>query len=188
MTIDPTLLSRSDEKCELCGPGGALQMHEVPSAAARDDAALVVCETCAPQLRDGAELDANHWYCLQGSIWSEVPAVQAISFRLLHRLDAELWAQELIGQAYLADDVLAWANEGLATVDDGPEVLDSNGARLAEGDSVTLIKDLDVKGASFVAKRGTLVRSIHLTDNPGHVEGRVNGTAIVLKTEFLKKA
>ena len=57
-----------------------------------------------------------------------------------------------------------------------------------KGDGVTLIKDLDVKGAGFTAKRGTLVRPIRLTDNPEHVEGKVNKMAIVLKTQFLKKA
>lgn len=68
------------------------------------------------------------------------------------------------------------------------EVRDSVGNILQDGDSVTLIKDLDVKGTSFVGKRGTLVKGIRLTDDPTHVEGRVNNIMIVLKTEFLKKA
>jgi len=51
-----------------------------------------------------------------------------------------------------------------------------------------LIKDLDVKGAGFTAKRGTAVRNISLTSNPEHIEGRVNGTRIVLLTCFLKKS
>jgi protein PhnA len=59
---------------------------------------------------------------------------------------------------------------------------------LVDGDAVTLIKDLDVKGANFTAKRGTLVKGIRLTDDPALVEGRVNGIAIYLKTAFLKKA
>ena len=45
------------------------------------------------------------------------------------------------------------------------KVRDSNGAALAEGDSVTLIKDLKLKGSSTVLKRGTVIRNIHLTDN-----------------------
>ncbi len=65
---------------------------------------------------------------------------------------------------------------------------DSNGTILSDGDSVTLIKDLEVKGGGFTAKRGTLVKGIRLTDDPGLVEGRVNKMAIYLKTEFLKKA
>jgi protein PhnA len=59
---------------------------------------------------------------------------------------------------------------------------------LLEGDNVTIIKDLEVKGAGFTAKRGTMVRGIHLTDNPLHIEGKVNGTQIVLVAAYLKKA
>ena len=66
-------------------------------------------------------------------------------------------------------------------------VTDSNGNVLNDGDSVTLIKDLDVKGAGFVAKRGTMVRKIRLIDDPDNIEGRVNKMTLVLKTKFLKK-
>ncbi|MNH11503.1 hypothetical protein D3C79_710190 [compost metagenome] len=66
--------------------------------------------------------------------------------------------------------------------------VDSNGAVLQEGDSVTLIKDLDVKGGGFTAKRGTLVKGIRLTNNPLHIEGKVNGVQIVLVAAYLKKA
>lgn len=66
--------------------------------------------------------------------------------------------------------------------------LDSNGNVLNAGDSVTLIKDLIVKGGGFSASRGTLVKNLVLTSNPKHVEGRVNGTIIVLVAAFLKKA
>ncbi len=64
---------------------------------------------------------------------------------------------------------------------------DSNGNILAEGDSVTVIKDLKVKGSSSVIKRGTVVKNIRLTDSPLEIEGRVGGTTMVLKTEFMKK-
>jgi protein PhnA len=68
-------------------------------------------------------------------------------------------------------------------------VKDSNGATLSEGDSVTVIKDLKVKGSSTVLKRGTMIRNIHLTDDPGEIEGRTDKVkGLVLKTEFLKKA
>jgi protein PhnA len=57
------------------------------------------------------------------------------------------------------------------------------------GDTVTLIKDLNVKGAGFTAKRGTAVRNISLVpDNPEHIEGRVNGQQIVILTKFVKKS
>ena len=65
---------------------------------------------------------------------------------------------------------------------------DANGAVLANGDTVVLIKDLPVKGAGFTAKRGTAVRSISLVhDNAGHIEGRVEGQRIVILTEFVKR-
>ena len=65
---------------------------------------------------------------------------------------------------------------------------DSNGAVLAQGDTVILIKDLPVKGAGFTAKRGTAVRGISLVaDNAGQIEGRVEAQRIVILTEFVKK-
>ncbi len=68
------------------------------------------------------------------------------------------------------------------------ETKDTNGALLAEGNSVTLIKDLKVKGSSLTLKRGTLVKNIRLINSPAEVEGRAGGSTMVLKTEFLKKA
>ena len=68
------------------------------------------------------------------------------------------------------------------------EVKDSNGNLLSEGDSVTLIKDLKVRGSSAILKRGTKVKNIRLTDNEEEVEGKVEGSVMVLKACFLKKA
>jgi len=68
-------------------------------------------------------------------------------------------------------------------------VKDSNGNPLADGDSVTLTKDLKVKGTNVTLKRGTLVKNIRLTDADDEIEcntGKVKG--LVLRTEFLKKA
>jgi protein PhnA len=93
---------------------------------------------------------------------------------------------------YLEEGILAWAKaEGSTSSDDNSTVehKDSNGARLAAGDTVTLIKDLNVKGAGFTAKRGTAVRNISLVhDNAAHIEGRVNWQQIVILTEFVKKS
>lgn len=69
------------------------------------------------------------------------------------------------------------------------DVRDSNGNPLADGDAVTVIKDLKVKGTSVTLKRGTLVKNIRLTDDPDEIEcnaDKVKG--LVLKTCFLKKA
>lgn len=69
------------------------------------------------------------------------------------------------------------------------KVKDSNGAALSDGDSVTLIKDLKVKGTSVTLKRGTLVKNIRLTDDEEEVECNVEKVkGLVLKTCFLKKA
>lgn len=73
--------------------------------------------------------------------------------------------------------------------DDEVIVKDSNGTRLADGDSVTLIKDLKVKGANVTLKRGTMIKNIRLTYNEEEIEcnaEKVKG--LVLRTEFLKKA
>ena len=64
---------------------------------------------------------------------------------------------------------------------------DSNGAELFDGDAVTVIKDLKVRGSSMVIKRGTKVKSIRLTENPEEVDCKIDGSSIVLKTCFLKK-
>lgn len=77
------------------------------------------------------------------------------------------------------------AEEGETIQDNTPR--DSNGAELMDGDSVTVIKDLKVKGSSLVIKRGTKVKSIRLTDNPEEVDCKIDGSGIVLKTCFLKK-
>jgi protein PhnA len=70
----------------------------------------------------------------------------------------------------------------------GSETRDSNGTLLQEGDSVTVIKDLKVKGGTSDLKRGTLVKKIHLTPDPELIECRVDGSTLVLRTEFLKKS
>ena len=65
----------------------------------------------------------------------------------------------------------------------------SNGTLLNDGDTVTLIKDLKVKGSSTVLKRGTVIKNIRLTDDPDEIEGRTDKVkGLVLRTEFLKKA
>ena len=69
------------------------------------------------------------------------------------------------------------------------ETRDSNGTILNDGDSVTLIKDLKVKGTSETLKRGTLVKNIRLTGDPGEIECNTRQVkGLVLKTAFLKKA
>ena len=186
-----SVMERSGSQCELCSSTSNISVYEVPPTSdASNDKCLVVCDACLGQIEDPATINANHWHCLNESAWSEVPAVQVMAWRILKRLEAEGWAQDLIEQMYLDEEVLAWAEsaEDDDSADDTAPTVDSNGTVLNDGDSVTLIKDLDVKGTTFVAKRGTVVKNISLCTNPKHIEGRVNKTKIVLLTCFLKKA
>ena len=91
------------------------------------------------------------------------------------------------GSLYVCPDCTHEFHEGeeAAQADSVPR--DSNGAELFDGDAVTVIKDLKVKGSSMVIKRGTKVKSIRLTDDPEHVDCKIEGSSIVLKTCFLKK-
>ena len=92
------------------------------------------------------------------------------------------------GALYVCPDCGHEFYEEDATATDTVEVArDSNGAELLDGDSVTVIKDLKVKGSSMVIKRGTKVKSIRLTENPEEVDCKIDGSSIVLKTCFLKK-
>ena len=186
------LASRSGNTCELCAQTEGLSPLVVPpqTADVTIEQCINACASCRAQVLGTSDLDATHWFCLRESIWSEVPAVQVVGYRILKQLQGEGWAQDLLGQIYLMEDVQQWADS--VTVESGSTgdaviTLDSNGAVLADGDSVTLIKDLDVKGAGFTAKRGTMVRNIRLIDDPENIEGRVNKITLVLKTKFLKR-
>jgi len=192
MSIEQDLQSRSEAKCELCSATEALVVYEVPqSADTSADCCVLLCNTCQTQVENPDSMDANHWRCLNDSMWSQVPAVQVMAWRMLTRLRDEVWPQDLLDMLYFDDETMAWAKasgEG-ESKEDAVVHRDSNGAVLATGDTVTLIKNLDVKGGGFTAKRGTAVRGIRLVaDNAGHIEGRVSGQQIVILTEFVKKS
>ena len=177
-----------ENKCELCTGTHDLQPLEVAPSDGSAEQSLLACSTCRAQINRN-ELDENHWHCLRDSMWNPNPAVQAMAWRLLKRLPADGWAQELLDMLYLEDDIQKWAEQGLTPDDDDTQpTLDCNGTSLSDGDTVTIIKDLVVKGAGFTAKRGTAVRNISLTSNPEHIEGRVNGTRVVLLSCYMKKS
>ena len=186
------LIERSGSCCELCAAEDSKEVYEIPpSADGSVEQSILLCTTCKDQIENPEQMDANHWRCLNDSMWSQVPAVQVMAWRMLTRLSAEGWPQDLLDMLYLEDDTLAWAKAGEDTDDaeTTPVHKDSNGAQLAAGDTVTLIKDLKVKGAGFTAKQGTAVRNISLVaDNAEHIEGRVNGQRIVILTQFTKKS
>ena len=192
MSVEEVLKARSESKCELCSSKENLGIFEVPpSTAGGLDQRILVCSLCKNQIDSFEELDANHWRCLNDSMWSQVPAVQVVVWRLLNRLSSEGWPLELLEMLYLEEEILTWAKatgEG-NNEDEIVKHKDSNGVVLQAGDAVVLIKDLNVKGANFTAKRGAVVRNISLShDNPEHIEGKVNGQQIVILTKFVKKS
>lgn len=189
MNLSEKLLERCQSKCELCTSIEGLQGYEIPANGGNRNGEIAICQVCLAAMENREKHNTHHWRCLASSMWSEIPAVQVMSWRLLKKLANEDWAQDLIEQLYLDEETLQWAEAGLSSAaeETAATAKDSNGTILQTGDSVTLIKDLEVKGANFTAKRGTLVKNISLTNNPEHVEGKVNGSVIVLKTMFLKK-
>lgn len=193
MSIEQALIERSGNRCELCNSEENLSAYNVPPVTEESaDRALLLCGKCHGEIESDQPLDVNHWRCLNDSMWSPIPAVQVMAWRLLTRLigQAEIWAGDQRDLLYMEPEIQSWAEAGAPRGDDeaGAPTLDSNGTPLENGDTVTLIKDLPVKGAGFTAKRGTAVRGISLTDNPEQIEGRVNGVRIVLLTQYLKKS
>jgi len=168
--------------CALCQADTPLNDVSVDGGPAGATAAI--CTICADHLAAETPPEPNHWRALATTMWSEEPAVQVLAARMLARLGDHDWARDLADMLYLDDDTRAWAENVAAP----SQHKDANGAPLAQGDTVVLIKDLPVKGAGFTAKRGTAVRGIGLVaDNPEHIEGRVEGQRIVILTQFVKK-
>jgi len=191
MALIQELHERSGGKCELCSATENLKIYEVPPISSGGiDGSLLACTTCIEQIENPDTTDANHWRCLNDSMWSEHTAVQVVAWRMLSRLKAEGWPQDLLDMLYLDDETLAFAkatNEGL---DDSEKIIhrDVNGAILEAGDTVVLVKDLKVKGSSMVAKQGTAVRNIRLDhENADYIEGKVDGQQIAIITKYVKK-
>ena len=171
------------KKCELCGLNDNLESYVVTPR----DEEIVVCSVCKEQIEDNSKIDETHWHCLNDSMWSENDAVKVVAYRMLSIMKN----QDMLDMMYLEDDILEWAKAGLVEESEEDKLVyrDSNGVILSHGDTVVIIKDLPVKGAGFTAKQGTSVRNISLVANDEtHIEGRVNGVKIHLKTCFLKKS
>ena len=191
MSVERILQQRAENSCELCRSNDSLSVFDVPSSPTEGaDAAILLCNVCKTQINTPEALNPNHWRCLNDSMWSTVPAVQVMAYRMLQRLKVEGWPQSLLDMMYMEDNLLAWAQAEGDGVDTSnkPVHRDSNGHILEAGDSVVLIKDLKVKGSSMVAKQGTAVRRISLDhDNEKYIEGKVDGQQIVLVADYVKK-
>lgn len=188
MRIEKVTENRSGGVCELCKSSNNLVMYVVPPDQEGAEGIAHICSNCLGQIENPDTIDFNHWRCLNDSMWSEVPAVQVLAWRMLYQMRGEGWPQDLLDMMYLDEETEKWAKATLPD-DDAVVHLDSNGVKLEAGDTVVLIKDLNVKGSSLVAKRGVAVRRISLVrDNPEHIEGKVEGQQIVILTKFVKKS
>jgi protein PhnA len=191
MKLEDALLARSGKNCELCGSANDVQLYEVqPQDSRNEDNCIMICSKCRAQVEKKEELDSNHWKVLSETMWSEVPGVQVVAWRMLNRLRTESWAADNLDMLYLDDKKLAWAKATGDHENDSAVDLhkDAYGALLQSGDTVVLTKSLDVKGASLNAKMGTVVRNIRLVENnTEQIEGRIEGQVIVILTKYVRK-
>ena len=191
MSLLEDLEARSVSQCELCTSKNNLKIYDVkPVSTGGLDGSLLACETCIGQIDDPETIEANHWRCLNDSMWSEFQAIQVVAWRMLSRLKKEGWPQDLLDIMYLDDEVLKFAKATGEGLDESEKIIhrDVNGTILQAGDSVVLVKDLKVKGSSLVAKQGTAVRRISLDqENAEFIEGKVGPTQIVIITKYVKK-
>jgi protein PhnA len=190
MSLHQDLVKRAENQCELCASKVNLNIFLVPNAPTKGlDGHALICETCQEQYEHADKVAINHWRCLNDSMWNPNPPVQVLAWRMLHRLRGEGWPVDLLDMMYMEEETAQWAQS--TELMDGEEAIihkDANGNVLAAGDTVTLIQDLNVKGANFTAKRGTAVRRIGLVpDNAEHIEGKINGQHIVILTKYVKK-
>lgn len=191
MNLEEVLKNRSENKCELCGNDTDLAVYPVlPQDNATEENNLLACAVCSKQIDKKAELNPDHWKGLSEAMWSEIPAVQVIAWRILNRLSAATWAADLLDMMYLEEDRLAWAKATGDHESDGSVELhrDANGAILQTGDTVVLTKSLDVKGSTLNAKMGTVVKNIKVVeDNLEQIEGKIEGQVIVILTKYVRK-
>ena len=109
------LVRRSRSHCELCEKNGvrleAYELLPLPEEPMIDDC-IFICDGCRKQINVPKKMIPSYWRSLNNAVWSEVPAVQVMSVRLLKRLAnrGEIWAEELLEHVYLEPELEAWAN------------------------------------------------------------------------------
>ncbi|HQD11290.1 MAG TPA: PhnA domain-containing protein [Flavihumibacter sp.] len=184
MAISKPLSDRSNDTCELCTSHPANSAYTVsPRSGDNPDDQVALCDTCLRAIEK--QQTGEYWRFLEGSIWNPEPAVQALSYRLLQLNKGEEWAAGIISSVEPNENILQWA---LSAFDVAEVHRDAFGNELQAGDNVVLTQALDVKGTSFSAPKGTIVKKIRLVaDNVGQIEGKINEQTIVILTKFVKK-
>lgn len=191
MSLKESLKARSNNQCELCTSEQDLSIYDVPpNAQQREEDSILICGTCKSQIEKKEPLDVTHWKCLLDSIWSEIPVVQVVAWRMLNRFNNESWAVDALDMLYFDEKQLAWA-KATGEQDGTDEVefhKDCNGTILKDGDTVVLIKSLDVKGSNVNARLGTVIKNIRtVQDNIEQIEGKIEGQTIVILTKYVRK-
>lgn len=183
--ISEKLSQRCEGICELCTVEPASIAYAV-SPKNNDLIAneVAVCQTCLSSLTDTK--NTEYWRCLAGSIWNTEESVQALSYRILYQYKDQDWATEILDSVDLPESVVNWA---LSAFEVKEVHKDGNGTTLENGDTIVLTQGLNVKGANFMAPKGTIVRKIRLVpDNHEQIEGKVNDQTIVILTKYVRKS
>jgi protein PhnA len=186
--IERKLKDRSGSVCEISGTEHDLVVYVLPPTNERTvENSVLMAKHLKDQIENPETTDEKDWRGLSESMWSEHLPVQIVSWRMLARLKNT----DLLEMMYLDEEALEWAKAtGEGEEEDENKIVhkDSNGVTLLDGDSVVLIKDLDVKGATFTAKRGAAVHNIKLVwDDANLIEGRVENQSIYILTQYVKK-
>lgn len=184
MPISQKLKDRNQGLCELCNLIDSANVYTVsPKSDEFIENQVALCNTCQEALEGNDS--TFHWRCLDGSIWSLQPSVQALSYRILQKYKEEDWANNLINMVDFDENVVQWAVSAFEV----PDIhKDAFGNTLENGDNVVLTQALNVKGTNFTASKGTVVKKIKLVhDNFAQIEGKINEQTIVILTKFVKK-
>ena len=186
--IERKLKDRSGSVCEISGTEHDLVVYVLPPTNERTvENSVLIAKHLKDQIENPETTDEKDWRGLSESMWSEHLPVQIVSWRMLARLKNT----DLLEMMYLDEEALECAKAtGEGEEEDENKIVhkDSNGVTLLDGDSVVLIKDLDVKGATFTAKRGAAVHNIKLVwDDANLIEGRVENQSIYILTQYVKK-
>jgi protein PhnA len=184
MSISNQLKSRNGGLCELCNAENSTTAYTVsPKSEDQIENQVALCDTCLKAL--DAENASFHWRCLEGSIWNPEPSVQALSYRIMQNYKNEEWVSSVLNNVDIDESVIDWAMSAFQVADVHK---DAFGNLLENGDNVVLTQALNVKGTSFTASKGVVVKKIKLVqDNAEQIEGKINDQVIVILCKFVKK-
>lgn len=184
MAVNVKLLERCNNVCELCNNEPAV--HEYTVSPKKDDLIehqVALCSACFKAIEQNNQ--SSYWSFLEGSIWNPEPSIQALSYRILYSYKDQEWATDILNSVELDENTIQWATSAF---DVAAQHKDSFGNVLENGDTVVLTQALDVKGTSFSAPKGTVVKRIRLVaDNTDQIEGKINEQTIVILTKYVKK-